>query len=65
MVYSCQRSGYLRLNELKEIKIIAIENQKEGESKPTCPKGVFTKEEFLEMLKVVGRERRRKSNAKT
>jgi len=59
VVYSCQRSGYFRLNELKGIRIIAIENQKVRESKPTCPKGVFTKEEFLEMVKAVDRERKR------
>ena len=56
MVYSCQRSGYFRLNELKGINIIAIENQKVEESKTTCRKGVFTKEEFLEMVKAVDRE---------
>ena len=60
MVYSCQRSGYFRSNESKGIRIIAIENQKEGESKPTCPKGVFTKEEFLEMVKGVNHEREKK-----
>ena len=59
MVYLCQRSGYFSSNELKGIRIIAIENQKVWESKTTCPKGIFTKEEFLETVKVVigrGRE---------
>jgi hypothetical protein len=59
VVYSCQRSGYLRLNELKGIKIIAIENQKVWESKTTCPKGIFTEDEFLKIVKVVDRERKR------
>jgi hypothetical protein len=59
VVYSCQRSGYFRLNELKGIRIMAIENQKVRESKTICPKGVFTEDEFLKMVKAVDRERKR------
>ena len=53
MVYSCQRSVYFRLNELKGIKIMTIENQKVEESKTTFPKGIFTEDEFLKIVKVV------------
>ena len=38
---------------------MAIENQKVGESKTICPKGIFTKDEFLEMVKAVDRERKK------
>ena len=41
------------------MRIIAIENRKAGESKTTCPKGIFTEDEFLEMVKAVDRERKR------
>ena len=64
MVYSCQRSGYFRLNELKGINIIAIENQMVEESKTTCRKGVFTKDEFLEMVKAVDKETKKKQQRK-
>lgn len=33
---------------------MAIENQKVQESKTTCPKGIFTEEEFMKIVKVVG-----------
>ena len=56
MVYSCQRSGYFRLNELKKMKTIPIANQKGEVGKTTCPKGIFTKEEFLETVRVVNQE---------
>lgn len=64
MVYSCQRSGYFRLNELKGINIIAIENQKVEVGKTTCPKGIFTKDEFLEMVKAVDKETKKKQQRK-
>ena len=38
---------------------MAIENQKVRESKTICPKGVFTEDEFLKMVKAVDRERKR------
>ena len=38
------------------MKIIAVANQKVGESKTTCSKGIFTKEEFLETVRVVNQE---------
>ena len=38
---------------------IAIASRKVEESKTTCPKGIFTKEEFLEMVRVVDREMKR------
>ena len=41
------------------MKTIAVANQKVEESKTTCPKGIFTKDEFLEMVKAVDRERKR------
>jgi uncharacterized protein YqgQ len=56
VVYSCQRSGYFRSNELKGIRIIAIENQKVEVGKITCPKGILTKEEFLETVRVVNQK---------
>jgi len=59
VVYSCQQSGYFRLNELKKMKTIPIANQKGEVGKTTCPKGIFTEDEFLEMVKVVDRERKR------
>ena len=37
------------------MKTIAVANRKVEESKITCPKGIFTKEEFLEMVKAVDR----------
>ena len=41
------------------MKIIAIENQKAQESKTTCPKGIFTEDEFLKVVRVVDREMKR------
>ena len=38
---------------------IAIASRKVEESKTTCPKGVFTEDEFLKMVKVVDREVKR------
>jgi hypothetical protein len=38
---------------------IAIASQKVEESKTTCPKGIFTEDEFLKMVKVVDREVKR------
>jgi hypothetical protein len=43
---------------------MTIENQKVQESKTTCPKGVFTEEEFLKMVRVVDRERKTRSRSK-
>jgi hypothetical protein len=42
------------------MKTIPIANRKVEESKTTCPKGIFTKDEFLEMVKAVDRERKRR-----
>jgi len=41
------------------MKIIPVTNQKGRKSKTTCPKGIFTKDEFLEMVKAVDRKRKR------
>jgi hypothetical protein len=38
------------------MKTIAVANRKVEESKITCPKGIFTKEEFLKMVKTADRE---------
>jgi hypothetical protein len=38
---------------------IAIASRKVEENKATCPKNIFTKEEFLEMVKMVDRERKK------
>jgi hypothetical protein len=35
------------------------------ESKTTCPKGIFTEDEFLETVKAVDREMKRKGKVKT
>ena len=43
------------------MKTIAIASRKVEESKIACPKGIFTKEEFLEMVKVVNWEMKRGS----
>jgi hypothetical protein len=43
---------------------MTIEDQKVQESKTTCPKGVFTEEEFLKMVRVVDRERKTRSRSK-
>jgi hypothetical protein len=42
------------------MKIIAIASRKVRESKTTCSKGIFNKEEFLEMVRVVDQGMRRK-----
>ena len=47
------------------MKTIAIANQKVRESETTCPKGLFTKEEFLEMVKVVDREMKKRQQGKS
>ena len=47
------------------MKTIPIANQKGEESKITCPKGIFTKDEFLDMVKLVDREMKRKGKVKT
>ena len=41
--------------------MIVIENQKVEESKTTCPKGIFTEDEFLKIVKVVDRGMKRAS----
>jgi hypothetical protein len=38
---------------------IAIASRKVEESKTTCPKGIFTEDEFLKMVKAVDREMKR------
>ena len=38
------------------MKTIPIANQKGEVGKTTCPKGIFTKEEFLETVRVVNQE---------
>ena len=40
--------------------MIAIANQKVEVGKTTCSKGIFTKEEFLEMVKEVDREMKKR-----
>ena len=42
---------------------IAIASRKVEESKTTCPKGIFTGDEFLKMVKVVDREIKEKRKA--
>ena len=44
--------------------MIAIENQKVEESKTTCRKNVFTEDEFLETVKVVDKEMKKKQQRK-
>ena len=44
--------------------MIAIENQKVRESKTTCPKGVFSEDEFLKMVKAVDREMKKRQQRK-
>jgi len=39
---------------------IAIASRKVRESKTTCSKGIFTEDEFLEMVKGIDREMKRK-----
>ena len=47
------------------MKTIPIANQKGEVGKTTCPKGIFTKDEFLDMVKLVDREMKRKGEVKT
>ena len=46
------------------MKTIAVANQKGEVGKTTCPKGIFTEDEFLKMVKVVDREMRKKPQRK-
>jgi hypothetical protein len=44
------------------MKTIAIAKRKVDESKISCPKGIFTEDEFLKMVKVVDRGMKRGKN---
>ena len=44
--------------------MIGIENQKVEVGKTTCPKGIFTEDEFLETVKVVDKETKKKQQRK-
>jgi len=39
---------------------IVIAGRKVEESKTTCPKGIFTEDEFLEMVRVADRQMKRR-----
>jgi hypothetical protein len=45
------------------MKTIAIASRKVEGSKIACPKGIFTKVEFVEIVKVVDRERKKSHKA--
>jgi hypothetical protein len=51
------------LSRVKKDDDNSIASRKVEESKTTCPKGIFTEDEFLKMVKVVDRESKEKRKA--